>query len=143
VYLNGFDHFIKEQLKVAKYVRYVDDFALFSNNRQVLQAARIALEEYLATLRIKIHPVKSQLFETKHGASFLGFRVLPRQIRVRVENLRRARRRLRQLQTDYAERRRSLGEVTHPLRSWVAHLEHGNTWRLREQIFATLVFTRK
>ncbi len=28
VYLNGFDHFIKEQLKVKKYIRYLDDFAI-------------------------------------------------------------------------------------------------------------------
>jgi retron-type reverse transcriptase len=26
IYLNGFDHFVKEQLKVVKYIRYVDDF---------------------------------------------------------------------------------------------------------------------
>ncbi|MDJ0746618.1 MAG: hypothetical protein QNJ32_25115 [Xenococcaceae cyanobacterium MO_167.B27] len=34
IYLSGFDHFVKEQLKASKYVRYVDDFALFSDERQ-------------------------------------------------------------------------------------------------------------
>jgi len=34
--------------------------------------ARLAIEEYVVTLRLKLHPVKSQLFETHHGANFLG-----------------------------------------------------------------------
>ncbi len=36
VYLNGFDHFVKERLRCKGYVRYVDDFALFSNYRLAL-----------------------------------------------------------------------------------------------------------
>jgi retron-type reverse transcriptase len=100
IYLNGFDHFVKEQLKISKYVRYVDDFALFSDERELLADARLAIEEYLAQLRLKIHPIKSQLFETKIGASFLGFRIFPDRIRVRNSNLHQARRRLKRLQTD-------------------------------------------
>ncbi|PZO59572.1 MAG: RNA-dependent DNA polymerase [Phormidesmis priestleyi] len=38
IYLNGFDHFVKEQLKAKGYVRYVDDFALFSDDKAFLQA---------------------------------------------------------------------------------------------------------
>lgn len=140
VYLNGFDHFIKEQLKIEKYLRYVDDFALFADDYALLKEARIAIEEYLVSLRLKIHPIKSQLFASKHGANFLGFRVLPDRIRVRTENLRRARRRLRNLQIDYAQGKISLREVFQSIRSWIAHLDHGDTWRLREKIFASLVF---
>ena len=36
VYLNGFDHFVKEVLR-APYVRYVDDFALFADDAEVLR----------------------------------------------------------------------------------------------------------
>lgn len=48
VYLNTFDHFVKEQLQVKKYLRYVDDFALFSDDRGFLTEVRLAIEEYLA-----------------------------------------------------------------------------------------------
>lgn len=142
VYLNGFDHFIKEELKVKKYLRYVDDFALFSNDQQFLSDARIAIEEYLTKLRVKIHPIKSQLFETRKGANWLGFRVLPDRIRVRAENLRRAKRRLRKLQTDYAQGNIDLNQVSQSITSWIAHLEHGDTWELRKKIFNSLVFSR-
>jgi retron-type reverse transcriptase len=142
VYLNGFDHFVKEQLKATKYVRYVDDFALFADEQEFLKDVRVAIEKYLVGLRLKIHPVKSQIFATRHGANFLGFRVFPDRIRVRTENLRRARRRLRKMQTAYAVGKIGRQEVSQSLQSWIAHLNHGDTWRLRETIFASLVFTR-
>jgi RNA-directed DNA polymerase len=87
VYLNGFDHFIKEEISASKYLQYVDDFALFSGDREFLAEAKIKIEEYLAGLRLKFHPIKSQLFETKHGANFVGFRIFPDRIRVRNDNL--------------------------------------------------------
>lgn len=143
VYLNGFDHFIKEQLKVKQYVRYVDDFALFSDSHSFLADARTEIETHLTRLRLKIHPVKSQLFETKHGANFLGFRIFPDCIRVRSDNLKRGRKRLRKLQKNYACGNISKQEVEQSLQSWFAHLDHGDTWQLQQQLFASLAWARE
>jgi RNA-directed DNA polymerase len=143
IYLNGFDHFVQETLKAPKYLRYVDDFALFADDHSYLAESRIALEAYLTTLRLKIHPIKSQLFETRRGATFVGFRVLPDRIRVRNDNLRRARYRLKRLQKAYAYDRISFTRLTQSIQSWGAHLKHGDTGRLREDIFNQLVFVKK
>ena len=104
--------------------------------------ARLAIEDYLATLRLKIHPVKSQLFETRYGANFVGFRILPDRVRVRNDNLRRSRRRLKQLQYDYRYGQISLKELVQRLQSWEAHLVHGDTYRLRRQIFDHWSFSK-
>ncbi|MDX2032602.1 MAG: RNA-directed DNA polymerase, partial [Blastocatellia bacterium] len=141
LYLNGFDHFIREGLRAPAYVRYVDDFALFSDDREYLREARRAIEARLAELRLRIHPVKSQLFETRCGASFLGFRVLPDRVRVRAENLQRARRRLRLYQAQFRTGGMSLDELTQCLRSWIAHLAHGDTWQLRKEVFRATTFS--
>jgi len=142
VYLNGFDHFVKEELRVNCYLRYVDDFALFADDWRFLADARRAIEAHLTRLRLKIHPIKSQLFETRHGANFLGFRIFPDHIRVRTENLRRARRRLRRLKQAYQRGTVELSQVQQSLQSWFAHLKRGNTWHLREQLFASLAWAR-
>jgi RNA-directed DNA polymerase len=138
VYLNGFDHFIKEDLKTKKYLRYVDDFALFSDDREFLVQARVEIEDYLATLRLKIHPIKSQLTETQYGASFVGFRVMNDRIRVRSDNLRRGRVKLRSLLKCHARGEVSESIVSASLNSWKAHLNHGDTWRLQRAIFDNL-----
>ncbi len=140
LYLNRFDHFVKEDLKARCYLRYVDDFALFGDDRGFLVEARQAIEAYLATLRLRLHPIKSQLFETRFGANFVGFRVLPDRIRVRNDNLRRARHRCRYLQANFSKGELSLADLVQRLRSWEAHLLHGDTQALRRQIFDQLVF---
>jgi retron-type reverse transcriptase len=133
VYLNGFDHFVTETLRVP-YLRYVDDFALFSGDRAFLADARLAIEAYLSTLRLQLHPAKTQLSETRHGASFVGFRVLPDRIRVRSDNLRRARLRFQRLRRAEAQGHRLAARIESSRQSWLAHLKHGDTWRLRQKI---------
>lgn len=141
VYLNGLDHFVREELGITGYVRYVDDFALFGSDRERLGEARLRIGHYLEKLRLRVHPVKTQLCVTTKGVDFVGFRVLPDRVRVRNENLRRARRRLRRYQIGYRKGEIGREKLTECIRSWIAHLEHGDTWRLRSRIFASLVFT--
>jgi RNA-directed DNA polymerase len=142
IYLNGLDHYIKENIKCQKYLRYVDDFALFSDDLDFLQDAKIKIEEYLINLRLKIHPIKSQLFSTQQGANFLGFRIFPERIRVRNDNLRRARIRLKRMQTGYNLGLISLKQLIQKLQSWESHLKHGDTYKLRQNIFDYWVFSR-
>lgn len=39
VYLNDFDHFVKEELRCNKYLRYVDDLALFDDDGAISMSA--------------------------------------------------------------------------------------------------------
>jgi retron-type reverse transcriptase len=135
VYLNEFDRFVKDQLRINRYLRYVDDFALFSDDRAKLVDARVKIEDYLAALRLKLHPIKSQLFQTQHGANFVGFRILPDRIRVRSDNLQRGRLRIKRLRQDYEAGKITVVEVDRSLQSWEAHLKHGDTCRLCRDIF--------
>jgi retron-type reverse transcriptase len=134
VYLNSFDHFVKEQLQVRNYLRYVDDFALFGSNYAFLKEARHEIESYLETLGLQIHPIKSQLFETKHGTNFVGFRILRDRVRVRQENLRRGKRRLKLMQKAHQSGKMESQAIAQSVQSWLAHLAHGNTWQLCQQI---------
>ena len=142
IYLSGLDHLVQEKMSWARYVRYVDDFALFADDRERLESARLEIENYLAGIRLRLHPVKSQIFVASKGPAFVGFRVLPDRIRVRSDNLRRSRRRLRRYQKLYSTGELSTVKLRDCLRSWIAHLEHGDTWRLRQRVFTRLVFRR-
>jgi len=139
-YLSGFDHFVKETLGFSKYLRYVDDFALFAEQRTDLRAARPQIEAYLATLRLKIHPIKSQITKTQRGANFVGYRVLPHHIRIRRQNLHQARKRHRHqlhgLSTQPTPT--DLATFQTSLQSWFAHLSHANSYRLQKEILTFL-----
>lgn len=140
VFLDPLDHFIKQGLRVRRYVLYVDDFAVFDDGRDLLVEARHAIESYLVRLRLAIHPVKSQITETRDGANFVGFRIFPTHTRVRATNLSRSRRRIRAMRNGYRAGRVPVERVIRSLRSWNEHLSQADTWRLRENVFEGLVF---
>lgn len=48
-YLQGLDHYIKEQLKAVHYMRYMDDMVIFGSNKKVLHRTRQAISDYLAS----------------------------------------------------------------------------------------------
>lgn len=74
IYLNPLDNFIKRDLKIKKYVRYCDDFALLdlSKEEAFFLKERIThfLNEILALELSKVHCAK-----VKSGINFVGFRV--------------------------------------------------------------------
>lgn len=46
-YLQGLDHYIKEDLKATYYIRYMDDMVIFGSNKKELHRMRAAIEKYL------------------------------------------------------------------------------------------------
>lgn len=79
-YLQGLDHYIKEQLRAVYYMRYMDDMVIFGCNKRVLHRIRQAISDYLETelgLELKAN---WQIFRFSHGndlgrdLDFMGFR---------------------------------------------------------------------
>ncbi len=142
VYLDPLDHFVKDRLRVKGYVRYVDDFLVFSDNKRHLAAVREQIAGFLTTVRLRLHPAKSVVFPVGEGIRFLGYRVLPTHRLLVKENVRQFRRRVRQMQRDYAAWRVSFAAVHQRLMSWIGHARQANTYRLRCDLFDTIRFQR-
>ena len=141
VYLDGVDHAMAAEFG-GRYLRYVDDIALFSDDRGELEDARAHLAEALTFIRLCLHPVKTAIMDVRNGVNFLGFRFFPDRIRLRQENLRRARRRMKALQAAYHHGVIAWDDVRNSVQSWNAHAAYGDTWRLRERVFSALPFVR-
>jgi hypothetical protein len=77
-YLGAVDRLVKETLRVPGYVRYMDDMALWSDDRSALREARRVVEEFLRD-RLGLE-LKStwHLQPSARGLDFLGYRVRPR-----------------------------------------------------------------
>lgn len=72
-YLNDLDHYIKEKLRIKYYVRYMDDFILFHEDREYLKYCLEEIEKKLAEVKLKLNK-KTQILEIHHGFCFLGYR---------------------------------------------------------------------
>ncbi|MDR1812094.1 MAG: RNA-directed DNA polymerase [Candidatus Fibromonas sp.] len=78
VYLNPLDHFVKRDLKIKYYGRYVDDRVLIHNDKQVLLNAIFRIREFLqGELKLTLHPKKIRLQTADKGFAFLGAYVYP------------------------------------------------------------------
>lgn len=84
LYLNELDQFIKHQLKVKYYVRYVDDFILLADNPKQLNTWRNKIHHFLQkTLKLQLHPKKIILNKVSKGIDFLGYIVFKNYLLVR------------------------------------------------------------
>ncbi|MFN9545824.1 MAG: reverse transcriptase domain-containing protein [Cyanobacteriota bacterium] len=140
LHLNDFDRKVRFLPGIRAYLRYVDDGALFADQAEPLKRARLLIEEELAALRLRLHPVKTQIRRTRDGASFVGFHVIRRVIRIRNHNLLRGRRRLRAHALGVAAGLITAEAARASLQSWSAHLSHGHTHNLRRRLFQNLSF---
>jgi retron-type reverse transcriptase len=142
LYLSGMDHFIKEKIGCRKYLRYMDDFLVFGDDKLALGEVRARITGYLETLRLKLHEGKSRVYRCDDGPGFLGFRIFPRFRLLARGNAGRARRRFRKMRDSYSRGLLAPAEVTRSVGSWVAHAVWGNTFRLRRKILAESTFAR-
>ncbi len=77
-YLNSLDHFIKHELKMRYYARYVDDFLIISQNKKKLKEKIPLIKEFLNNkLKLELHPKKIYFQHHKKGAEFLGILIKP------------------------------------------------------------------
>jgi len=141
-YLSPVDHRAKDRLRVHAYLRYMDDMLLFSNDRSQLEDWGHGIEQACWRQRLRLHPW--QVVPTRQGITWLGFRILPNELRVKRSSVARAERRLEALRaqeletagTDNAEA--SHDRLTTSLRSTFAHWNHADSWRLRTQTLRRL-----
>ncbi|MBS7021157.1 MAG: RNA-directed DNA polymerase [Firmicutes bacterium] len=139
IYLNDLDHFIKEKLHVKYYVRYMDDFVLFSTDKEFLKQCKSIIEKKLnEEYHLQLNP-KTKISPMKNGLDFLGFRfILKNQkllLKVRTSTKRRAKRKVKKLNQLYTKKEISRYTLQQVVASYQGHIKYGNTYYLQQKIF--------
>jgi retron-type reverse transcriptase len=134
VFLTEFDHWVKETLRCPGYVRYVDDFLLFADDKAQLAAWRAAIVQRLTEHRLHLNDRKSRSFPTRDGVTFLGQRIWPGRRRLCRQNVADARRRLRWNVRQYQSRQISKDALLCRWNSWRGHAEQADCGALVEKI---------
>lgn len=70
-YLNDLDHFIKEKLKIKGYIRYQDDFLLFSESREYLEYCLKEIKKFLEKEKLTLNG-KTRIYSSNQNICFLG-----------------------------------------------------------------------
>jgi len=134
VYLTAFDHWVRESLRCKGYVRYVDDFLLFSDDKGELMRWRSMIVEKLVEYRVRLNARKCRAHRTADGVTYLGQRIWPWKRRLRRDNVATARRRLRWNVRQYSGGVITKAALTCRWMSWRGHAQQADTSGLENRI---------
>jgi len=149
VYLNELDQFVKHQLKIKCYLRYVDDVVILHQDVKQLKMWRDEIDNLLQNeLKLKLHPKKQVLQSVYRGINFVGFIVKPNHTLIRNRIVKKLKWKL------WRFNRRILNlNLEHPIRLWDEKLladfrnifaainsyygqfGHADTFKLRKHIY--------
>lgn len=140
LYLNELDYFIKFDLRIKYYLRYMDDFLIFGNEKMGLVGVKERIRRFLdGGLKLRLHEDKSQIYSTFDGIKFLGFRLFSEYRRLASDNVKRFKKRLNKFESLFANGKMTKTAVRDSVRCWTAHSKYANTVTLRRNIFNGLV----
>ena len=124
VYMNELDQFIKHKIKAKCYIRYADDFVIFSKKRQQLGYKVLEIQKFLEEeLKLKLHPNKVSIKTLSSGQDFLGWVSFPNHKILRTATRKRILKRIK------------LRPIPETLNSYLGLLKHGNTKKIREKFY--------
>ncbi len=135
-YLNQLDHFVKDELGVKRYIRYMDDMVVLSTGKEELHRLRARIGMFLSQrLNLRLKESGTFLAPVSQGVPFLGFRVFPNLIRLKRANLVRFRRKFRENEKAYLSGEMDDERFARSAASLLGHVLHADTWRMRRDFF--------
>lgn len=120
IYLNELDQYIKRILKAHMYIRYADDFVIFSKDKKWLENLIPKIKQFLVeNLKLDLHPDKIFIKTVNSGIDFLGwvhfekYRILRNSTKIKM------------YQTVFSDTKPEV------IASYLGLLSHGNTHKIK------------
>jgi retron-type reverse transcriptase len=133
MYLNEFDHFVKERLQSRWYIRFCDDFIILHKDLAVLLSFLPLIREFLGRMRaLELHPQKLCIRKFSHGVDFVGQVLRPHYRILRTKTKRRMFRNMRLHAEEYRHGLLSDEEWRQSLQSYLGILSDGEQHMARE-----------
>jgi hypothetical protein len=124
IYMNEFDQFMKHKMKAKYYIRYADDFVIFSQDRNWLRNLISQISDFLwDRLKLRLHPNKVSIGTIAAGVDYLGWVNFPDHKVLRTTTKKKMFRRISEVDGK-----------KETVDSYLGLLKHGNAKMLRDKI---------
>jgi len=133
LYLNELDQRVKNVYKIKDYIRYCDDFLLFSNDKDLLHNILIDMEIFINT-ELKLKLSKKDIFQVSRGVDFLGYRHFRKFILLRKSTTKRVKKRIKQLPYLYNNGIVTRDQFRSSLASTLGWMKWANCYNLRQKL---------
>ena len=127
IYLNELDQYVKRVLKVSKYIRYADDFVIFSKDRVWLESLISKIRLFLTyNLKLDLHPDKVFIKTVNSGVDFLGWVHFPKYRVLRTST------KIKMYQTMFPDTKPEV------VASYFGLLSYGDTYKIKNDLLKKL-----
>lgn len=134
LYMNEFDDYVKHSLRIRYYIRYCDDFCIYSNNKKELQIIKMLVAAFLR-VKLKLKLSKCDIFPTTQGVDFLGYRHFPKgYLLARKTTARRVKRRFKKIIPLLNKGKINVDQAISIVASTKGWLKHCNSYNLIKSI---------
>ncbi len=137
VYLNDFDHFVKHDLGIRYYGRYVDDFVIVNQSKEYLKSLIPIFSNFLqSTLKLTLHPKKIYLQHYSKGLQFLGAVIKPHRIYIANRtkgNFYNAIQKHNKIAQDHKPSKEEQSAFLSSMNSYLGTMKHYKTYKLRKK----------
>ena len=130
IYLDKLDKYIKEELKVRYYVRYMDDMVLLVRSREECIYLKDQIGSFLnERLHLELNE-KSCYYPNKMGINFCGYRIYETHILIRDRCKKKIKCKIRKWNDEFDKGILYILKFKLSFGSWLGHVKHANSYNL-------------
>lgn len=137
-YLDDLDHYIKEQLHIKYYVRYMDDFVLIHEDKAYLKYCYEQISKKIADLKLELNG-KTTLQPLRKGIMFLYWKYILTDTGKCIlipdkQRLTKKRKKLKKMKGFVDEGKITIDRYAQSLQGMIAHLAQGNAFKAIQEL---------
>lgn len=140
-YMSELDHYVKHDLGIRYYGRYVDDFYLVHNNKDYLLACRNKISSFVESkLKLRVNTRKTYLQRVDKGVKFLGVKIELGHINAGQRTISNFKNVVSSINEENAKHRLTNSEMRilrSKVNSYLGILAHFDTYRIRKDIISS------
>lgn len=134
LYLSGLDHFLKDELGIKYYGRYMDDFYILGLTKDLAKEYLGYIDDFISSLNLTFNG-KTQIIPFKNGIKFCGFHTYVTKEgkvirKLKNENKRAAKKNFKKLAELVCQGELSKEKFYQRYNAWKNHISHGNCYKL-------------
>ncbi len=133
-YLSFYDSFVKHELKIKSFVRYMDDMIIWNNNSKKLTQILQKTEQFLK-IELKLDLKIKYINTTKHGLNFLSYRIFDNHIELQRKSKKRFIKKINNFNNKLQQGVLTEIEYQRHILPMIAFTEHASAKGFRRKVF--------
>lgn len=133
IYMTKLDNFCSRLDGVKKVIRYSDNSLIFFNDKTKAQAAKKAIEQFYTDV-LDMRMSKCELYPTKQGVDFVGYRSFKNTVLLRKRTKKRIRKRINKLPKILAHKQITLEKAMGQVASALGWSKYARCKKFREEL---------